>query len=426
MTTSLILLLSACGPHALAFQHVGPFSGSTFFVSSDGTDTGRCILRAPCASLAYATHLSRPGDRVLVGSGTYFGPQVINASGKPGKPILVEASGTVDFTRRAPANDAEQRISLLTVASGSTYLIVRGFTVLGMQGRLDAELNAAPGGPTGAEVINDTGGGPWNTDVTFDRLTVRNSTSGCIKAAGHAVVTHSIVTNCGMTGDTLAHGIYCAGGQSTIRDNTVEGTSGYGIHCYGTSSVNDIIANNDVSGAFYAGILDDQTGAIIRCNLIHDNGWGMTIAPQSVVKDNVFYHNNVSSAAPGFGILFSGASDDTIANNTFYQDGTELQLSNGQVTGALHIENNIFVGNGLDPAISSSLLNGSNNVVDHNDYFHAVAPSGGQSTAGMNVDPLFVHPPSDLRLLPTSPLIGAGTATVPHSPTPDLSVGAPG
>ena len=58
------------------------------------------------------------------------------------------------------------------------------------------------------------------------------------------LIENNTLLDCGAAHTTLDHGIYVSGPFTTIRDNTVRGATGYGVHVYGHATGHDAVVGN--------------------------------------------------------------------------------------------------------------------------------------------------------------------------------------
>lgn len=382
-------------------------TGHAYYVSMTGKDIGSCGHSAPCSTLAYATHLSQPGDTILVEPGTY-GPQSIKANGAPGHPITIKALGSVTLTRPSPASFQEQTIALLKIYN-STYLVASGFHVIGMKARPDYIQKAQP---WGGEVGLFSYGSVLPHAVVIENFTVEHANNTCIKTQdGEPQVTirNNTLIDCGISTNWFDHGIYASGPKLVIEGNHINGSTGWGVIVYGHNSPKARIENNVVTGARYWGILSIGWDGIIRNNYVHGNGGGLDIrGSKNLIANNIVSNNAVikDARAVGGGIIFY-ASGNTVVNNTFYRNAGEMQSALGRQApqGPLTIEDNIFYGRGSSDALIGSIP--SNSIIDHNLYYHVKMPADHVGSHAIIANPRFVAPGKDFHLRASSPAIKA-------------------
>jgi len=112
------------------------------------------------------------------------------------------------------------------------------------------------------------------------------------------------------------------------------------------------------------------------------------------------------SFKPSGGVFGSSTSNYTYKNSSFFFDLSATSGISDPGTGAI-ISNNCIYSSNDNTKWSHTLVSNATNCCFHN--MGSTNSSGG--TDNIFVDPLYVDPGSDLRLRPTSPCIGAGTAS---------------
>ncbi len=436
-----------------ASAHAAQTAGTTYDVAATGDDANPCTLAAPCASLGRATSLTQPGDTVLVEAGVY-GPQTIVANGTPDAPITVTTNGPVTLIRPLPLTDASQSAILLRVAN-SSYLRVTGFHVVGAKAQPGYVSADQPYGGE-VEVENHDPNQP-GYGLVLSNLTVEHANNSCIKiqdSEPDVTIAGNTVLDCGRPGETLDHGIYVSGPGALIQGNTVSGSSGYGIHAHGPVAGAQIIGNT-VTGAYYAGIIDDNPPSTISDNVVYRNGAdGIVVSRQDTslasipvtVTDNVIISNGSSGVFLGNGGGGASVGGQTIANNTFYRNGgRDLYVGGGQVTGPITVANDIFDDDParyFSPYLSvASFTPPGSSVFDHNLYDNVMPIAGCNGPASCDgasydgghslraVDPQFLDaallPVPDLRLSPGSQAVGIGMPLPGVTSGQSANLGAP-
>jgi hypothetical protein len=419
-----------------------PFPGNAYYLSPTGVDAGPCSAASPCATLYYVTtavcHAGwsvQPGDTVLVLNGTYTttsgvsmcGTTVDNplgyvkgTNGTASDPVTIQGQPGAQFQRVNPAPDASQNLPLVDI-SGSSYVSFEGIRVLGMKGRSD--YNPADTTTLYGEVnVSGTGG----AGIVLRNLSISHSNFTCVKQEddeSFETIANNTIADCGSPGNTLEHGIYLSGGHNIVVNNTVTGTSGYGIHSYQTSGVavdNETIVGNTVSGACSGSCADIYmyegpstiSGNVVSGAYIGIEAWasgGVVTIRQNVVKGNVI---------AGISLHAGVDSGYEVVNNTFYRNGFEEIGQSGAGTITATLENNIFSGAG-DYLFNPGGTWSSSSVLDFNDY-QDVTGSSLMGAHSIRLDPLFVNAGAgDFHLQPGSPAAGTGTS-VYGPPAPDI------
>lgn len=360
----------------------GAEAATTYNVAPSGTDSGSCALVSPCASVLYATSLTVPGDTILLAAGTY-GPQAatIDINGSAGLPITIQGQPGAILSRPLNATAGQQWDALLNLPNNA-WFTVAGLTLIGMKGRSDDIATTFAGGTgsgddTQAELIDRNYGHPdgFLANITITNNIISHSTSGCLKLGGGNTVTNNIFTDCGRSGHTTSHGVYCAGPTTDIKNNVVNGTSGWGIHCYGATVATDTIKNNLVSNAANDGILVTGSGSVVNANTLHDNGGCAWLTAQSTFSNNVCVKNSR-------GLKVTDPASPIVTGNAFVNTGRSI-ASNGGIgtffTVAMTVTGNVFYNaSGVAQTLFDVPFNGPLPTVDYNIYYNVTAaPNGG-------------------------------------------------
>jgi hypothetical protein len=260
-------------------------AGSTLWVGRAGSDSAPGTRTYPLRTLDGALGRARPGQTVLVRSGTY--PELTEASprGRAGAPITLR-----------PAPGARPVASGGFKLIGASHVRVEGMTFDG---------SGNPGG-FGVSV--------WSSHdvvLSHNEITGYGSAQGVLikeRSTGIRVIANHI-HDLGVR-QRYEHGIYCESARGTvIADNVIHDIpSGYGVHlfgdCDGTRIVRNTIAHNGLSGILIGGNDSRGTadGTLIARNVIADHlveawseyGFAVTeyqAGRGNVVRENVFHRN---------------------------------------------------------------------------------------------------------------------------------------
>lgn len=331
----------------------------TVIVNSTGSSKGlsaarNCGVSDPCKTFLYGTSKASAGDTVIINSGTY-GPQTISANGTAGNLITIEpeSGGSVTLTRDNPASNKLQGASLLNI--GGTYLHVTGFTVIGMKGRTDWVKTIYAGGATTTSEVQSAGGSPAAQYITFDNFTIENSTSSCLKMSGGSTIQNNTMTNCGVWPYGTSHGIYISEPNTTVKNNTITNTPGYGIHAYQTSDpVNyEIIQNNVISKAAAGILVWGGINATVSGNLVYNNGMGMDFESNGhMIYNNIVVNNTYNQAVLQY---------DTSANYLVDKNITSLEMNH---SGLAVVGSQVWLTNDINNSISRLNTDGTTATSD--------------------------------------------------------------
>ncbi|HEX2439540.1 MAG TPA: right-handed parallel beta-helix repeat-containing protein [Methylomirabilota bacterium] len=280
----------------------------TFYVATTGNDGFDGSLGAPWRTMQHAANVVRAGDQVIVRAGHYAGFN-LETSGTAADPILFSADPGVIVDTPNPVR-TQDGINL----EGASWIVVEGFTVLGMP-------------RTGIRSVT-------NAHVTIRRnVGDSNGRWGILTGFSDDL----LIEDNEMSRSVAEHGIYVgnSGDRPIIRRNHVWGNSGNGIHMNG-----DLSQGGD-------GII---SGAVVEANVIHGNGrtGGSGINGDGVqssrIVNNILYDNHASGIS--LYQIDGGAPsrNNVVAHNTIIQaaDGRwAINIKDGS-TGN-HVVNNILL-----------------------------------------------------------------------------------
>lgn len=294
-------------------------------------------------ALAYAVRKARPGDTIILQGGTYRVGEVLmdrrkGMGGAPGQYITIKAASGEE-----PILRGRRRFIIQ-----ADYVRVEGLHFV-MPWRLEAFGR-------GLQIVHNKFTGP-------------QPKYGAIEVGGQDILLEgNFIHYKDVGGNTRDHGIYVHRGERiTLRNNTVIGTKGYGIHVFDEhKSANPrdwkahpfkikeyILEGNFVSGS--------QT----RSGIIIAKGRG----GKFISLENITIRNNVMVGNAEFGLLIREGKNISVYNNTFYKNHIAALFIREPSKGLkpvsdVDIKNNIFFGR----AHVGNMSPGQNIVLDNNLY----------------------------------------------------------
>jgi parallel beta-helix repeat protein len=359
-------------------------TGTIYYVSPAGSDNNAGTVGAPFASLEHALeNVARAGDAVLMCAGTYSMNEIWvrrdrGHGGAPGNYLTVKAYDGVSTANCEPGEPVLQYVSRRFIIAAD-YMYIEGLHFVM----------------------------PWTLDISgAGHMVVGNTFSGEQPRFGaisafliDGLIHGNRVDITSSSGSTLDHGMYIHQGRNvTISNNTVSGTTGYGLHVYeeapGSSGIHDVvIENNVVSGS-------EQRAGIIVAGPVPISG--------ITIRNNLLLDNS------GYGIVIRKGDGIAIVNNTVAGNGGGAIAFNGSTSSNVTVQNNILVrvGEGFHVQVDVTV---TNLTVSTNLYWPAPARfSGNVSDPGAVVaDPAFVNAAGgDYHLSPSSAAVDAGL-TIP-------------
>jgi hypothetical protein len=405
-------------------------AAADFYVNDDGgSDANPCTSEAaPCSSITGALNKANAstgsGDTIWVDGGSYDAsvdlgdgnslraldfddtdddssaqPTIVAQSGFPAVRVLPgNPAGTVQGFRLQNSDTWAVTISdSVTLAGNTLDAIEDGHPGILVTGATDSPpvlrdnvLDAFPSPLAIGLVI--TGGSP-----TVDGNELRDL-SDAITVSGDAAptITDNVIT--GLSRETgFAYGVKVEqGGSPALRGNVIRDpdapSATVGVSLQDDMSVLYVDAEldrNRILGQDIGVRFSDSAAVSLHSDLIAGNGTGLTAA-----------HSGAPDAGP---------ADVTATNVTIYDNGTDIGLSNNELT--------------LDSSIVESQVNVSGTATCS--IAHSAGPGDSgcpASGGGGNASFQFTQPPmfadAGYHLAPQSPLIDAGNPTPPDPPAP--------
>lgn len=386
-------------------------SGDIFFVISsaaNASDSNSGTYNDPWRSITRPRKAMNAGDIVYIKGGTFNSSD----SDHPGwdAVLLLEPEGDANGTSSAPIAYIGYPGSRPTIQgpnslrrgiyfdNGVNYYVIANMEFTGYAGNLQVR-------GTGHRLV-----GNYSHDGIYSEGAVIGitGTSSGLKIYGN------YMRDNGGTGDLAGHGFYVQG-FGTNRDidfgwNEIRNQRGRrAIQLFGHQS-GDWMDNISIH--------DNLITGSIRNNIIIGGSDGGTD-----VIGTIYVRNNIIANGDDQGLRVNDSNGRVyIQNNTFYNNGATGYDGNAQIyieragTGRITVQNNIMYALSgetyyqLEPGLSSSVVNASNNLV-----YNAGSCESWDSGC-INANPLFVNLSSeDYRLSSGSPAIDAGASGVTTS-----------
>ena len=399
--------------------------GSSFYVSTDGSDSNPGTQAAPWHSVQHAADTARAGSTVNVRGGTYEERVSINASGNASEGYITFRSypgeiAVLDAEHLVP----EGRSGVLTIHNKS-YVRIEGFEIRNYhtaEHRLTPLGISVMGAGAHIELLhnnvhhieqtfqgrdapgrggNGFGIAVYGTDATtpISELVIDGNEVHHLKTgSSESLVVNGNVTNFRIT-HNIVHdnnniGIDVIGFERTApdpavdqaRDGVVSDNLVYNI----TSRGNPAYGNDQSSDGIY---VDGGTRVVIERNVIHDVDFGIELASEHkgratsyiTARNNLIYRSNTAGVSIGGYDPERGHTDHcTVVNNTLYGNDT-AGTGSGEFQMQYNMANNVFknnivyAGNRCLITVNKSRLEGGTPPVsiDYNLYYCA---SGSQAS----------------------------------------------
>lgn len=361
---------------------------ATYYVSTTGSDSNPGTIDQPFLTLFKATGTWTTGDTILVMPGTYAeglnnrfasgtswsNPNTIRAFDPNNRPILKPNSGTDRVLNFATSS---------SLGTGRQYIIIDGFVLDGTNINSDVVKIQYSGadatkGANHIRIMNsEIKNGPSNGIL----ITSINS--------GYNEFINLDVHDNGV--NQLDHGFYISTSNNVVENSRVYNNAGYGIHVYSENSwtadnnviKNSLLFNNARYGYTGSGvILSSGTGNIAYNNIIFGNNSGIRVnygAMNTKVYNNTVYANNRNEGLPkpGGGTVFNEGnvvigdsagfasglvSDQVDFANNIVSDHIRYGIYSYTAATNVTIRNNFFYNNGTD--IRPGSATATNNITD--------------------------------------------------------------
>jgi serralysin len=388
---------------AASKQEERDVSMATYYVSTNGSDNASGSSSSPWRTINKAMKANlKPGDEVVVRSGTYKESVSITKDGAPGNYITLRSE--------KPGGAKIIATKELGIRIDANYIEVEGFDVSG----------ASRSGINGSRV--------HHVKIT-DNISHHNTTAGIFFKESDFLtiegnVSHHNAASGPSSGISILHAMRLGGGDSgggyriILRDNkSYDNITKYGPHTDGNGIIIDDFNNSQTNLPRY------NLPVLVEGNIVYNNGGEGIQVFQSdyvTVRNNTAYHNSLDkqSTSSWRAELSNTNSDHTnwinniaVANTKVDKDNVALE--NTSSGGSKNVDvvwtNNItFNGKPGDDSVRAS---GGNSL-----------PGGGNNKLG--VDPKFVNAPSNFKLLPGSPALKDDIGAIGGSATSAASVAA--
>lgn len=356
-------LLLTC---ALAcFALPGWAGAATFTVATDGVDSGGCGAKDdPCRSINFAIGAASPGDKIVVGPGTYTAATEPPAACGTCLVFVDKAVQLESVTGAGTTILDAQNLSLdvIEVDAGASDARIgkkkKGFTLTRSLDRTGLVVGV---GAAGVRVQGNvaTANGEAGFDHANDELMTDNVASG---NGGRGFVTRAsssgakLQRNISSDNDGSGFRSEAASGPTSYDKNQAleNNSAGYDLDgALGTFKNNQAVRNGARGFDFRT-----QVGATIQSNLAQGNsgeGFDLTLSNDNTLVGNVAASNNVGfEVTSGTGNVFT--KNASVGNRS---DGFNIQSSGGDAV----LTDNASIGNtgsGLRTTASPITIEGNN------------------------------------------------------------------
>ncbi len=283
------------------------------YVSTNGRDTNPGSSYFPWRTIQYAANKVQPGDVVHVMPGDYYESVYVMVGGTATAPIRFISQSKWQARVHGQGTYPGMQIRY------GDYVEINGFDVTG-------------GGYQGIEVltsynkvignhVHDIQGGCPNLGGAGINVATATSHDNLIDSN----VVHAIGNNSGAC--MLVHGIYTSNARTTITNNAVFRTQGWGIHMWHTATqgliANNTIFNNDAGGILVGAVASEFTS-------------GTALNDYTVVSNNIVVYNGAVVGRTGISENGATGPHNIYANNLVWKNlPTEGALQTGVAYGTV-------------------------------------------------------------------------------------------
>jgi parallel beta-helix repeat protein len=389
-----------------------PPTGQTFYIAPSGNDTNPGNEAKPWQTLQHAADTLKPGETVLVKSGTYTGGCLrIKTSGLPDQPITFKA-----YPGQTPRLETDNNYGCYAVLVVASYIEFNGFEVAFTYNTGDPKGWMGNGiGVSGYEApeklahhvrivnnkVHDFPGGGIET-IWADYITFEGNVS-----YGNAF--WSTYQNSAMSLYQNVNFDQASGVHNVIRGNIAYRNENKVPNTANPSTITD---GNCI-------IVDDSRKTQNWTNQPNQPHQSEPYTGLTLIENNVCFDNG------GRGVHVYSSDNVLARNNTLFKNERTPNIDNGELTAIdasdVHFVNNIVYARSDKPA--NGTFNATNIVFERNLYFNTTnIPNKADNDLSV-ADPQFVQPSTDpalanFRLKSSSPALDA--ALTSQMPALDL------
>jgi Right handed beta helix region len=243
-----------------------PSSGTTFYVSTAGSDSNPGSAVAPWRTVQKALNTLKPGEQALVRAGTFTEDLFMRRSGSAEAPITLAAyPGERVVLRPAATTGDTYAIQLYSAA----YVRVHGFVIEGSRGTSAANVYVS-GSSHHIEISGN--------EIRYgqDQGIFSERTTSHLYLLGNRV--HDNGWN-HVPGQHQSHGFYIEGAHDLIANNVIyDHPYGFGIVIY-PGNHDTVVVNNTIAASGHSSIVVGGSRGVynitIRNNILHGGNWGV-------------------------------------------------------------------------------------------------------------------------------------------------------
>jgi hypothetical protein len=263
-------------------------AGATYYVSHDGDDANPGTSEQPWGTIQKALDTLLPGERVVVGGGTYVEDLVMSRSGTPDAPITIAAEAGETAVLQPAAREGDTYA--IRFAEEASYVRLQGFVIEGATGISSTNVYFE-------DEVHDIELAANEIRFSQDQGVFSERTTSNLTLVGNRIHDNG---RGHVPGQHQSHGMYIEGRGHLIANNVIyDNPEGFGIQIY-PANEDTIVVNNTILRSGHSGIVmggsDGVDGLVVRNNIVAGNeDYGISMddscPTDSVVDTNLVYEN---------------------------------------------------------------------------------------------------------------------------------------
>ena len=301
-----------------------PSTGTTFYVSTSGSDSNPGTPTAPWRTIQKALNVLLPGQQALVRAGTYTQDLVMSRSGTASAPITVAAYPGETVVLHAASITGDTYPIQITGA----YFRLQGFVIENGLGTSDANVYFW-GSANHIELSGN--------EIRYgqDQGVFADNTTSYLQILGNRI--HDNGWN-HVQGQHQSHSIYLEGANDLIANNLIYNHPyGFGLHIY-RSNHDTIVVDNTIASSAHSSIVVGGSGGVynitIRNNILYGDDYGVEMdstCPTGpvYVDSNVIYAYRVTAVETGCSRVDTSGGNTLAAPLFANYAGRDLHLQSG-------------------------------------------------------------------------------------------------
>jgi hypothetical protein len=404
-------------------------TGHQYYVSASGNDSNAGTSASPWKTIKRAASTAVAGDRVNIGTGTYYESVTLTKSGQSAAPITFAASPGATATINGAG------VSVPDFTSGLINVNASNIVIDGINFAESPGTGVTIGSNVSNVVVANS---QFNSSFAWGAIDVWGPSSNILIENNYIHRTNGVCTDPDKS--CWAEMISMMGtNSSTVRYNTIDyNQTGEGID-FKDGSANGNVYGNVVTNTSSVGIYVDARGTISNINIYDNtvstpNNFAIALANEDYyplggatikgvnIYNNIIYNSN-GIAIGDWGIAGNAGyiQDVNVVNNTIYNSSPSVQFyidcAKAYSGVTVYVMNIVFRNNVLYNG-SVQVCTDTGNPISYADHngFNISGNSYGSSAVISNL--LFVSPTTNFSLQSNSPMINAGSRV--GAPTADI------